>query len=334
MIKVVEYTVYVAFVISVVLNLFLLYIVKHYTARTMKVFANLIIQATVVDLVTSIVIMFMQLTVEAKAGIVFTGSGNPWLPLPGQWRCSPIMIFAVFMNMSFWSIPIQALYRYLVIVRKHKVSLWFPALLYAFVGVFIAAITFPTAFLSETNSPQLQGIRSMKFWRTEDTHALCTISILTWPVLLYLGGMSVLCDVGLFTLFWCNKQLYRTFNNSQMHFSAKTKQMHREMTHKLYAQAAVPMFMAVVFLVACTCLFLTPDYYGGFFVALLLPDHWIVVINPLVTLCCIKQYRSVAKAILQGRISEIKSNMSINRDSKGIAIVMSNNRSINSTITK
>uniref|UniRef100_A0A7E4VGN1 ABC transmembrane type-1 domain-containing protein n=1 Tax=Panagrellus redivivus TaxID=6233 RepID=A0A7E4VGN1_PANRE len=107
--------------------------------------------------------------------------------------------------------------------------------------------------------------------------------------------------------------------------------MHKEMTHKLYAQAAVPMFMAALFGVVCVCLFLLPVYYGGLFVALLLPNPWIVVINPLMTLFCIKQYRDVAKAILQGRIAEIRSNMSINRDSKGIAIVMSNNRSVNST---
>uniref|UniRef100_A0A7E4VJJ1 Serpentine receptor class gamma n=1 Tax=Panagrellus redivivus TaxID=6233 RepID=A0A7E4VJJ1_PANRE len=81
----------------------------------MKVFANLIIQATIVDMVSSVVMFFMQLIVEAKDGIVFTGSGNPWLPLSGQWRCMPVMIFPVTNNMSFWSVPIQALYRYLVI---------------------------------------------------------------------------------------------------------------------------------------------------------------------------------------------------------------------------
>uniref|UniRef100_A0A7E4V9E0 G_PROTEIN_RECEP_F1_2 domain-containing protein n=1 Tax=Panagrellus redivivus TaxID=6233 RepID=A0A7E4V9E0_PANRE len=286
-------------------------------------------------MVASGVMTLAQLTVEAKDGIVFLGSGNPCFPLQGQWRCSPVMIFGIVNNVGFWSVPIQAMFRYIIIVKKRQISPWFPLIVYATVGLFISSVTFPAAFLATTNSPTLPKLQSMEFWKTEDIHELCTIDILSWPVFTYLAGMVILEGTGIVLLLWFTNRLNKTLYNAQMHFSSKTKQAHKEMTRKLYAQAAIPSVMSVFLVAICACLFFMPNYYGGLFVLLLLPYPWIVVLNPLVTLCCIKQYRSVAIATLQGRCMEIKSNMSINPDSKAITTVMNSRRSVvSATFTK
>uniref|UniRef100_A0A7E4VAM6 G_PROTEIN_RECEP_F1_2 domain-containing protein n=1 Tax=Panagrellus redivivus TaxID=6233 RepID=A0A7E4VAM6_PANRE len=138
-------------------------------------------------MVASGVMTLAQLTVEAKDGIVFLGSGNPCFPLQGQWRCSPVMIFGIVNNVGFWSVPIQAMFRYIIIVKKRQISPWFPLIVYATVGLFISSVTFPAAFLATTNSPTLPKLQSMEFWKTEDIHELCTIDIVA-----FLAGFHVL----------------------------------------------------------------------------------------------------------------------------------------------
>uniref|UniRef100_A0A7E4V9B4 G_PROTEIN_RECEP_F1_2 domain-containing protein n=1 Tax=Panagrellus redivivus TaxID=6233 RepID=A0A7E4V9B4_PANRE len=332
MLKAVEYMLYVAFGLNMILNLFLLYIVKRFTSRTMKMFGDLIIQSIIIDIVASVLLTMVQLTVESKDGIVFFGSQNPWLPLPGKWQCSPVSIFAVAFNVSFTSVPLQAMYRYVIIVRKHKVPSWCPLLVYAAVALFIAGTTFSLPFLADTNSHQLQKLQSMEFWRGENTQVLCAVNIFSWPVILYLMGLTTLETSGILALLWFTNRLNATLNNVQMHFSPKTKQVHKEMTRKLYAQAAIPSITIVILVFICAGLFLMPNYYGGLFVLLILPLPWIVVINPLVTFCCIKQYRSVAIAILQGRCAEIKSNMSISPQK--VTTVMGSRSFASATVTK
>uniref|UniRef100_A0A7E4ZYT2 G_PROTEIN_RECEP_F1_2 domain-containing protein n=1 Tax=Panagrellus redivivus TaxID=6233 RepID=A0A7E4ZYT2_PANRE len=300
----------------------------------MKLFGNLVIQSIIIDMVSSILMTVVQLTVESKDGVVFHGSGDPWLPLPGQWRCSPVMIFAIANNVGFWSVPIQAMYRYVIIVRKRQISPWFSLIIYTSVLLFISSITFPGAFLSETNSNKLQKLQTMKFWHGEDTNTLCAIDVLTWPDLLYFIGMWLLESSGILSLLWLTNRLNKTLYNSQMHFTAKTKRVHKEVTRKLYAQAAIPTTVIVIFVVIAACMFWMPSYYGGLFVLLLMPLPWIVVVNPLVTLYCIKRYRKAAVAILKGRGFEFKGNMSASPTNKGIAVVMGSRSGVSGVVTR
>uniref|UniRef100_A0A7E4WCY0 G_PROTEIN_RECEP_F1_2 domain-containing protein n=1 Tax=Panagrellus redivivus TaxID=6233 RepID=A0A7E4WCY0_PANRE len=284
----------------------------------MKPFSNLIIQTIVVDMTASVFMTLFQLVSEVNDGIVFHGSGNPWLPWPGQWRCSPITVFAIVNNVSFWSVPIQAMYRYIVIVRKRQISQWFPLIIFLTVALFISGVTFPAAFLANTSSTSLDRLQLMGFWKGEDTGVLCTLDVLSWPVFTYLLGELILGNIGISSLMWFTKRLNHTLYSDQMHFSSKTKQAHKEISRKLYIQAAIPSVMNVFLVGICVCVFFVPDYYGGLLVALLLPYPWIVVINPIVTLCCIKQYRNVVVGVFKGRGMHTKSNLSHSHPSKAV----------------
>uniref|UniRef100_A0A7E4VHH6 G_PROTEIN_RECEP_F1_2 domain-containing protein n=1 Tax=Panagrellus redivivus TaxID=6233 RepID=A0A7E4VHH6_PANRE len=286
----------------------------------MKVFNNLIIQTIVVDMLSSLAMTTVQLTVESRSGVIFHGSGNPWLTLSGLWRCSPITIVSIANNVTFWSVPIQAFYRYIVIVRKLKVPPWCPVVVYGTVGLFIAIVTSPAAFMSEIDSPLLSKMQEMGLWRGTDTHALCVIDIVTWPVFVYLFVLMGLQQTAVSILMWCNKQLNKTLDDSSMHFSAKTKEIHKEMTQKLYAQTAVPMGTGMLLVAICVCLFIMPSYSGGIFEALVLPYAFTVVVNPLVTLFCIKQYRNVAILILRGRKSKIEEQISVFPDNSKVTL--------------
>uniref|UniRef100_A0A7E4WDR1 G_PROTEIN_RECEP_F1_2 domain-containing protein n=1 Tax=Panagrellus redivivus TaxID=6233 RepID=A0A7E4WDR1_PANRE len=294
----------------------------------MKVFGNVIIQTVFIDMAASAFMTLFQLTEEVNNGIIFLGSGNSWLPLSGQWRCLPVMVFGVVNNVSFWSVPIQAIYRYIIIVRKKQISQWYPLIIFLTVGLFISAVTFPAVLVATVDSPSLEKLQSMGFWKGENTRVLCSLDVVSWPVFVYLTGMLILGNIGITMLLWFNKQLNKTLNCPQMHFSPKTQQAHKEISRMLYIQAVIPSVMNVFLVAIGVSVFFIPEYYGGLMVALLLPYPWIIVINPLVTLCCIKQYRNVFIRIFKWRRITIKIHVSVSRGSKHVTTAMYGDRHV------
>uniref|UniRef100_A0A7E4V6V1 Glycosyltransferase family 92 protein n=1 Tax=Panagrellus redivivus TaxID=6233 RepID=A0A7E4V6V1_PANRE len=78
-------------------------------------FASVIIQTVIVDMVTSVVVTFSQLRLEAVNGDIFEAPGSS---LNNHVFCLHSMLYGGITNINFWSIPIQAIYRYIVIVNK------------------------------------------------------------------------------------------------------------------------------------------------------------------------------------------------------------------------
>uniref|UniRef100_A0A7E4VYZ8 Innexin n=1 Tax=Panagrellus redivivus TaxID=6233 RepID=A0A7E4VYZ8_PANRE len=94
----------------------------------MQKFGAIVTQTIVVDMICSVFTTIGQLRPESHDGILYAGTGNRWLELPGQWRCLVPLYYGGINNVNFWSVPIQAVY------RKKNVPFWYPSAIYSSVG--------------------------------------------------------------------------------------------------------------------------------------------------------------------------------------------------------
>uniref|UniRef100_A0A7E4VHK7 G_PROTEIN_RECEP_F1_2 domain-containing protein n=1 Tax=Panagrellus redivivus TaxID=6233 RepID=A0A7E4VHK7_PANRE len=152
----------------------------------MQIFGDIIVQTIVVDMVSSFVMTVSQLEIEARNNDLFHGTGNSWLNVSGQMSCIWAVVFAGVTNVNFWSVPIQALYRYILIVRRKRIRFWYAASVYAIVSIMTLFCGLPTLFITTPiyNTPDSQKLQTMAFWQTYDVQKFCIIPAV------YLSGMS------------------------------------------------------------------------------------------------------------------------------------------------
>uniref|UniRef100_A0A7E4VP66 G_PROTEIN_RECEP_F1_2 domain-containing protein n=1 Tax=Panagrellus redivivus TaxID=6233 RepID=A0A7E4VP66_PANRE len=298
---------YVAFFTSMSLNSLLLYLVRNYTDKTMGEFASVIMQTVIVDMITSAVVTFSQLHIEAANGDIFEAPG---CSLNNYVFCMHSMIFGGITNINFWSIPIQAIYRYIVIVKKKQIPFWYATVLYSIITIDSIVCGMPlslrTRFISGT--PEEAKVSSLPFWKERDTSRFCLFVARDWATLLFMINMVGQQLVAFGLLIWLTSKLNQSIRAAKSHLSEKTLSVHAQMTKKLYAQACLPGFISILVTIICGLTFVLPSYNGGFFLILFAPYPWIGVANPLLTILCIQHYRkAVINMIFRGRHGNVRS---------------------------
>uniref|UniRef100_A0A7E4VQA6 G_PROTEIN_RECEP_F1_2 domain-containing protein n=1 Tax=Panagrellus redivivus TaxID=6233 RepID=A0A7E4VQA6_PANRE len=232
---------YVAFVCSMCLNSLLLYLVWNHTEKTMRAFANIIIQTVIVDMITSGVVTFSQIRIESANGDIFEAPGSS---LNKYVYCAHSMIFGGITNINFWSIPIQAIYRYIIIVKKKKVTFWYPTMMFAIVTldsiVCGMPLTISTRFIGGT--PEEAKVKNLPFWKDRDTSNFCLFVARTWQNLLFMINMVGQQLIAFVVLIWLTSRLNKVIRDSKAHLSERTLAMHSQMTKKLYTQVCFGIF--------------------------------------------------------------------------------------------
>uniref|UniRef100_A0A7E4VZJ3 G_PROTEIN_RECEP_F1_2 domain-containing protein n=1 Tax=Panagrellus redivivus TaxID=6233 RepID=A0A7E4VZJ3_PANRE len=269
----------------------------------MKVFSSIIFQTILVDIVSSAILTTGQLQMEAAAGYVFMATGNSFINLPGRWRCWHDISYGVTVMVNFWSIPIQAIYRYITVVQKRQVPPYYPAMIYLTVAVY--ATLFATLYALQMTPIELsqskEVIQLLPFWATKDVHKFCVIPMISLGVGLYILIFIIGNACGITILLWTTRELNRTLISAKGHLSLKTLQMHREMTKKIFTQTILPCISSVFMGLICAVPFVLDTYYGGFFLSLFALFPWVDVVNPILTLMCIQRYRRVVIAMILRR---------------------------------
>uniref|UniRef100_A0A7E4VZB6 G-protein coupled receptors family 1 profile domain-containing protein n=1 Tax=Panagrellus redivivus TaxID=6233 RepID=A0A7E4VZB6_PANRE len=282
----------------------------------MRLFCTILIQTCIIDILNAILTTTMNLQFDVTDGYIFMTTGNDWLNLPQPWQCSYLVLAAVVCNVSFWSLPIQAIYRYLTVVRDVKVKVYFPMLLYltTFVFAMAAGARYYLDFEPIKGTFMQPLINKMPFWVNHDTNKFCAAKLLAFGPLFFCGYLVVSQLFGFVVMVWTTVRFHKTLNSTSNH--AKSLKMHNQITRQLYAQTVFPGLIAVLLFGMFAVAFTTSNYSGGLFMYLVLPYPWVNVINPLLTLFCIHQYRRVVTSMFCRRsiqVSNIASTSSLTK---------------------
>uniref|UniRef100_A0A7E4UT73 G_PROTEIN_RECEP_F1_2 domain-containing protein n=1 Tax=Panagrellus redivivus TaxID=6233 RepID=A0A7E4UT73_PANRE len=196
-----------------------------------------------------------------------------WLNLEGFFQCSYLLISAGICNVSFWSLPIQAIYRYISVARNCNVPSYFPTLLYMAITTLALTTGLPYyLYLTPIKGTFLQTtLDKMPFWANQDTNKFCAIKIMTVGPLLFCSYLATSQTFGFFLMIWSTLKLNKALQNAHVHLSSKTMAVHAQMTKKMLAQATLPGFIAVLLSTIIIVAIFNPVYDGGLYLLLFVP---------------------------------------------------------------
>uniref|UniRef100_A0A7E4V7V0 Serpentine receptor class gamma n=1 Tax=Panagrellus redivivus TaxID=6233 RepID=A0A7E4V7V0_PANRE len=147
----------------------------------MRLFCTILIQTSAIDLLNAVLTTAMNMHFDVTNGYIFMSTGNDWLNLPQPFQCSYLVFSAVVCNVSFWSLPIQAIYRYLTVVKDVKVKVYFPMLLYltTFVVAMAAGARYYLDFEPIKGTFMKSMIEKMPFWINRNTNKFCAAKLVS-----------------------------------------------------------------------------------------------------------------------------------------------------------
>uniref|UniRef100_A0A7E4VRL4 G-protein coupled receptors family 1 profile domain-containing protein n=1 Tax=Panagrellus redivivus TaxID=6233 RepID=A0A7E4VRL4_PANRE len=139
----------------------------------------------------------------------------------------------------------------------------------------------------------LEIITTMAYWQEHrvELSTFCAARLLNLYIVFSIIGMLLIINSCGILLMYFNNRVNSYLKNSQVHMISKTIQAQQQISRQLMFQFCLPGIVGTVSIVCATCLILLPEYSGGIVMLLFVPFHWIPVLNPLITILCINDYR-------------------------------------------
>ncbi|KAI3417547.1 hypothetical protein GPALN_013267 [Globodera pallida] len=278
----------------------------------MRLHSRILLQICFVDIVLTVLMEIVQPIYIIDAGIFITYLNGPLM----QNIASPTWRFLFYDAWLFGyvfallGLCTQFVYRYLLLVREWRVSLfsYFLMLSLAFFCAFIFCCISYFAFASKIFA-MIHNVRIAQLLSIKPDDEAVPLAISAkikdaWTIFTFFVCVAMNLVANTIIVF-CGYRMYRHVQQKTKQYTDELKRLdvlNKQMTRTLVALAIPPLLLMVVNMMICAFIvFFPPDssVNGSHFqsvlvvvlMLILLPSHWLPVVNPLITVLIVQQYR-------------------------------------------
>ncbi|KAI6190574.1 hypothetical protein M3Y97_00133300 [Aphelenchoides bicaudatus] len=275
-------------------NFLLIYLAIYKTGKHMQKYSLVLIQNCLVDIVFNMLNMIFVPVVEMKDGNLFYMLGGPLEHLEKPYTCLFWMLFLEGLLICIINVPLQFVYRYLMVVKNIQLSVWKYLGLF-FVGFIIVTVHCTLGFF--VFYPTDQVIETHKHYLTEDP--IWMVDTPDFIVgdkhdiisLLHFLNCMLIINTSYAIVFWCSYKIWHALKLFQSNISRKKRDTQNQLTKILFIQA----FMPFVILSAPVCVVIVTSIIGksvpALGISLALTVSWMPIVNAVSAILIVPSYR-------------------------------------------
>ncbi|KAI1711414.1 serpentine type 7TM GPCR chemoreceptor str domain-containing protein [Ditylenchus destructor] len=284
---------------SLLLNIFLLYLIKRYSTFGVKIYKYMLTIDALLDLWLSVFTFFAQ-------PFVLTGDGYSVLTTNGFFAGRSQLLDSVLLTLYCFTlhtnivwIPVQFVYRYRLLCKnnsnatKANILIGTVTVLYSIIALFVI---YSLCEVRQEFQPEAMHVLELNNWPKPKNglRPLFVGSYIThWRMISWLALWITTCSVSIFIVIWCERKIIKHFKRHGNPTHAKTQRMHKEFHRALLAMAICPLITTtapVLYFCATIAFQLCP---GKFSALMTIAVSSITFFNPLTTILFFRCYRRV-----------------------------------------
>ncbi|KAE9549492.1 hypothetical protein FO519_007303 [Halicephalobus sp. NKZ332] len=303
------YSHYIGSALCVPISLLLLYLIYFKTTKSLRPLSLVLLQTSVVDLLASLIFTFSELQLEVSEGFMFSRSPSPWNIGSNPPQCFHPALYGLTYQTALASMPIQCIYRYFLIFKKHPPPVLTPVIIYVLNFLFIlpsAVYNFAQYFPASQVPGALEAFDQLDSWKNVSNagKTFCAMKALHPADVIYVCCLVVASNVCFFVIIFTSIKIHKSLTQASVHFSKRTVELQGQLGRRLIAQSIIPAFCAVNIIIISVVSFGLTSYDGGIFLLIFIPYPYFCIVNPFSTILCIKPYRKAVVGLLRrGNIS-------------------------------
>ncbi|KAE9554282.1 hypothetical protein FO519_002516 [Halicephalobus sp. NKZ332] len=292
--KLVEYFDNVVSVVGFCLNLTLLYLIIYKTSFRLRDYRPILLQNCLIDIFFNIINTMTKTQVDQKNGNFYMYMIGPLENITAPYNNLLICLWVFSLFYCLTGVPVQFVYRYILIVRASKVTFvhYFSLLISALLAALIYALWTVYTFLhNEPRWKKASVLLQEDPNYSEGLPNFVVASIDEWPLrILFIYAYFLVCVVYIITIFSSTK-VWRHLKSMENQMTVQVQDAHRQITVTLFFQAIIPCVVSLIpIITAVTMAFIHGNVPGlGLILALLYTA--IPIVNPLLTLIVVRNYR-------------------------------------------
>ncbi|KAI1703772.1 serpentine type 7TM GPCR chemoreceptor str domain-containing protein [Ditylenchus destructor] len=282
--------------LSILFNCYLLYLIKYHSTFGVKMYQYMLAVDASLDLCLSVATLLAQtipLTGNQHYVILSNGFFANQSPTLDSFL---LMVFCFFLHLNIIWIPIQFVYRYLLLCKENiclkKASTLIAAIAIGYSALMLALIVYFFEVRTELQSIG-QNILELNGWDKSDITKkfLVVHHVADWRTLLWISLWTFSSWSSILIVIWCERGIVKNINQLGNPTTANSQRMHKEFHRALLAMAICPLVTTAV-----------PVFYFCFTIAIgICPGQIsvimaivltsITIVNPLTTIVCFRSYR-------------------------------------------
>ncbi|KAE9546584.1 hypothetical protein FO519_010204 [Halicephalobus sp. NKZ332] len=266
----------------------------------------------------------ITLTVD---GVNYFVQNGPLRHVPQPYNFYIFLVWFYFHFMQFFSVPIQFIYRYLILCRDTKISnrKYFCFFIPPMIVVFFQTVFFGLIYKHE-EIHDLNATRDIGRWLLESGESTVHLTCVGPPgdIGVLMGNVETICFIGLnyIIIGLCAFRIHVHLQRSKGHFSTRTAAMHKSFTRLLFIQGVLPIVSSIgpTLLICYVYVFRLSLINFAFFLDFC--NAWLPTVGASFVLFIFKPFRN---QILRGKFLSTLMNTTTNSNHSNPAVAVTPN---------
>jgi len=276
------------------LNFILLYLIIYKTSIRLRDYRPILLQNCLIDVFFATVNTLTKTLIDQKNGNFYMFMIGPLDSVPIPYNNLPICLWVFSLFYCLTGIPVQFVYRYILIVKGTKVTFIHYCLLLAsaLVGALIyASWTVYTFWHDETRWQKAKILLEADSNYNDSIPKFVVASIDEWPLRILFFYAYFLVSVVYGIVIFCNMKVWSHLKTMESQMTVQVRDAHRQITTTLIFQAIIPCVVSLIPVITAVTMAVIHANVPtlGFILAMLYTI--IPVANPLLTLIVVRNYR-------------------------------------------
>ena len=146
---------------------------------------------------------------------------------------------------------------------------------------------------------------SFEIWRNEPNvlETFCQAKVLSFGVLGYVFCVSLFANTSLFIIIYTTWKIHKFLIQSAGHLTPKTIDLQNQFSRMIISQSILPLVATVITMIINITGLTLQHYEGGLYLFLFAIYPIISAVNPIMTILCIRNYRTTVLFWKKGSVS-------------------------------
>ncbi|KAI1703771.1 serpentine type 7TM GPCR chemoreceptor srd domain-containing protein [Ditylenchus destructor] len=284
--------------LSILFNCYLLYLIKYHSTFGVKMYQYMLAVDAALDLGLSVATLLAQpvpLTGNLYCILISNGFFADRSPTFDSFT---LILFCFLLHLNIIWIPIQFVYRYLLLCKQNislkKANALIAAIAIGYSALMLALIVYFVPIRANLQ-PIGHNILELNGWPKSDiTRKFAMVRhAAEWCTILWVACWSFTSCASISIVIWCEKGIVKTFKQMGDPTNANTQRMHKEFHRALLAMAICPLITLTLPVLYFCLTIATGICTGRVSVIMAIVLTSITVFNPLTTIVCFRCYRQV-----------------------------------------
>uniref|UniRef100_A0A914YQM7 G protein-coupled receptor n=2 Tax=Panagrolaimus superbus TaxID=310955 RepID=A0A914YQM7_9BILA len=293
-------------ILALCANFFLIFLIITKTTNELKVYSRILIQSCLVDITFAVITLITNSQIDFNGGIILMTMTGPFRHQPNPITFHMINIYIVGLFSCVMFLPIPFIFRYFAVCKSRVLT----AFEYAFLILLCFTISIlytclhAWTFWPRGDLTKYSYIIDHPFWKDEDGTLpnFVAADFKDGRLFILVSCTMILGTISYLLIIAFNVLIYRKLTSLKSTMSAKTCEVHRQLSKVLKYQAMVPFFICVMPLSLVFLLSAIGTKTDGKGVILTMLVSYLPVMNSLSTILFVRQYR---RTITQTRLFRI-----------------------------